>query len=66
VTDTFQNADGDLVPWSMLDDVERSFYAEPRPYVVTEFGLHLSEYLAKRQWDEALAELYVESDSTTA
>jgi hypothetical protein len=59
--DLYLNADGDLVWWADLDAAERSFYSDPKPYIVTEFGLNVAEYVAKIRADEVLASVYDDS-----
>lgn len=56
----FLNTSGDLVPWDALDEAERAFYADPSPWVVTEFGLTVREYVLKWHADAAMHEAFFE------
>jgi hypothetical protein len=51
------NTRGDAVEWAALDDTERRFYGDPPPWVVTEFGMTLAEYVAKVRQDDLFVEL---------
>jgi hypothetical protein len=62
-TGTYLSAAGDLVPWDDLDDAERSYHSTPAPWVVTEYGMTLAEYVLKWHADAALHELYFDDDS---
>lgn len=41
----YLSASGDLVPFDHLDEAEQAFHGNVKPWVVTEFGMTLAEYV---------------------
>jgi len=56
----FVNAAGDLVSWEALDEAEQAYHSTPTPWVVSEYGLSLLEYVCWYWNEAALAEFYFE------
>ncbi len=57
---TYLSTSGESVAWEALDEAEQAFHTVPPPWVVTEFGMTLAEYVCW-YWNEvALAEFYFE------
>ncbi len=62
-TPTFLNTAGNPVSWEELDEAEQAFHTVPPPWVVTEYGMTLVEYVVKWHADAALHETYFDDDS---
>lgn len=54
----FLNALGDEVEWDDLTSHEQAYHSNPRPWLVTEYGFFVNEYVRHMEHEEYLEALH--------